>query len=368
MNAACKAFVFGAYDGYCELWSVDGPTTYNAGYTFCFGFDRTPSTPPAGQSLCNAIQDCVQCVQTNGCMYDDNWGGCRPSNECDYTYRPEPIMFVASPYGAVNEDSVNMNTACFVRADQCYRGGGGIIDVNAGGDACTRATTCEQCTLTKTVDYEDCIFDRALNLCKNPKKGCSLTIQGCAYSFAQCAPVVPVPVAIPEAAVCQPDYAIVGAADVPLSNGIFGASGYSQAGCSRECGMNAACKAFVFGAYDGYCELWSVDGPTTYNAGYTFCFGFDRTPSTPPAGQSLCNAIQDCVQCVQTNGCMYDDNWGGCRPSNECDFTYSPGAYDVCRGFTLCERGFREYEHRLLCARRPVLQGWWIHHRRERWG
>ena len=103
----------------------------------------------------------------NGCMYDDNWGKCRPSNECDYTYRykkharktetniaslsylishsrarsPEPM---AMAYGRVNEDSVNMNTACFVRADQCYRGGGGIIDTNAGGDACTRATTCGQ--------------------------------------------------------------------------------------------------------------------------------------------------------------------------------------------------------------------------------
>jgi hypothetical protein len=65
-------------------------------------------------------------MQYQGCKWDPNHSKCRSSTQCDYNYASNVPRMVAY---SVSEDPV-MNTACYDKPNQCYRGHGNVLEHN----------------------------------------------------------------------------------------------------------------------------------------------------------------------------------------------------------------------------------------------
>ena len=69
---------------------------------------------------------------------------------------------------------------------------------------------------------------------------------------------------------------MAGIADVPLSSGEFGGTGYTKAGCQNECRINLRCQSFVYilndGTYAGHCELWSREEGASWRSKTEHCW------------------------------------------------------------------------------------------------
>lgn len=153
----------------------------------------------AGQTGCDFYGNCGSCMNAFNCNWDPNWNVCRSNNECDFESKPQPV---AVPMAAFSmEDTVEMNTVCYSRADQCWTGDeSGGIDENWDGDSCTRATTCDQCVQSFNIDpltgwSTPCVFDIPGNYCKSNTGAfgeCQydpfFARNTCAYDVQQCSP------------------------------------------------------------------------------------------------------------------------------------------------------------------------------------
>lgn len=207
----------------------------------------SPALAPAPS--CSNNYNCNDCTD-RGCTWQHaegqpiNQGFCVPDDsDCDIGLIPSRIDI--SPQFAPRPTQL-----CYKNSGACENAGSGVILLEEG-------QTCypSQPALGACKDGLSCDRSSWQYTCQRPP----------AYGYE-----------------CKDSYAITGTADVMIMtrNGPRSSvTDYTPLACEEECNKNNDCASYVAGSYVGsdvtgnygYCELWSVTGPTAFNSGYTHC-------------------------------------------------------------------------------------------------